>query len=58
MLSRAVEAYTLALLECGNTGTWTDDGTRTAAAALIVVGIDGDLARCGGGPHAGSDPGS
>lgn len=58
VLSRAVEAYVLTLLECGNTGTWTDDGTRTAAAALIAVGFDGDPARCGGGPHAGSDPGT
>lgn len=58
VLSRAVEAYVSTLLECGNTGTWTDDGTRTAAAALIAVGFDGDLARCGDGPYAGSDPGN
>ncbi|MEV5772145.1 TetR/AcrR family transcriptional regulator [Streptomyces antimycoticus] len=44
VLSRAVEAHVLALLDCVNTGTWTDDGTRTAAAALIAVGVDGDLA--------------
>lgn len=43
-LGRALEAYVLALLDCVNNGTWSDDGTRTAAAALIAVGVDGDLA--------------
>ncbi|OIK07825.1 TetR/AcrR family transcriptional regulator [Streptomyces monashensis] len=43
-LSRALEGHLLGLLECVNAGTWSDDGTRTAAAALIAVGVDGDLA--------------
>jgi AcrR family transcriptional regulator len=43
-LSRAIEAQILALLDCVNTGTWTDDGTRTATAVLITAGVDGDLA--------------
>ncbi|MEV6790763.1 helix-turn-helix domain-containing protein [Streptomyces sp. NPDC051320] len=43
-LSAAFEAHILALLECVNTGLWTDDGTRTATAALIAVGVEGDLA--------------
>ncbi|MFD4526242.1 hypothetical protein ACFWP7_20395 [Streptomyces sp. NPDC058470] len=32
------------LLECVNAGTWADDGTRTAIAALIAVGVDDGLA--------------
>lgn len=43
-LGRALEAFVLALLDCVNNGTWSDDGTRTAAATLIAVGVDGDLA--------------
>ncbi|MFG2366869.1 TetR/AcrR family transcriptional regulator [Streptomyces mirabilis] len=43
-LSRALEGHLLALLECVNAGTWRDDGTRTATAALIAVGADVDLA--------------
>jgi len=43
-LGRAVEAQVLALLDCVNSGAWTDDGTRTATAVLIAVGVDGDLA--------------
>ncbi|MFF4587611.1 TetR/AcrR family transcriptional regulator [Streptomyces sp. NPDC001388] len=43
-LSRAVEGLLLALLDCVNTGIWTDDGTRAATAALIAVGVDADLA--------------
>lgn len=43
-LSRALEGHLLALLECVNAGTWRDDGTRTATAALIAVGADADLA--------------
>ncbi|MEU1405752.1 TetR/AcrR family transcriptional regulator [Streptomyces sp. NPDC005728] len=43
-LSRALEGLMLALVECVNAGTWSDDGTRTATAALIAVGADGDLA--------------
>ncbi|MFF4691897.1 TetR/AcrR family transcriptional regulator [Streptomyces sp. NPDC001307] len=43
-MSRALEGHLLGLLECVNAGTWSDDGTRTAAAALIAMGVDGDLA--------------
>ncbi|MBX7554646.1 TetR/AcrR family transcriptional regulator [Streptomyces sp. NPDC004232] len=43
-LSRALEGHLLGLLECVNADTWSDDGTRTAAAALIAMGVDGDLA--------------
>ncbi|WP_327318650.1 TetR/AcrR family transcriptional regulator [Streptomyces sp. NBC_01235] len=43
-LSRALEGLLLALLECVNAGTWRDDGTRSATAALIAAGADGDLA--------------
>ncbi|KUM75309.1 TetR/AcrR family transcriptional regulator [Streptomyces curacoi] len=43
-LSRALERLLLALLECVNAGTWSDDGTRAATAALIAVGVDGDRA--------------
>ncbi|WP_369254866.1 TetR/AcrR family transcriptional regulator [Streptomyces sp. R35] len=43
-LSRALEGLMLALLECVNAGTYGDDGTRTATAALIAVGADRDLA--------------
>ncbi|MFF3941419.1 TetR/AcrR family transcriptional regulator [Streptomyces phaeofaciens] len=43
-LSMALEGHLLGLLECVNAGTWTDDGTRTATAALIAMGVDRDLA--------------
>ncbi|MBT2422799.1 TetR/AcrR family transcriptional regulator [Streptomyces sp. ISL-22] len=43
-LSRSLERLLLALLECVNAGTWSDDGTRAATAALIAVGVDGDRA--------------
>jgi AcrR family transcriptional regulator len=43
-LSRALEGHLLGLLECVNAGTWSDDGTYTAAAALIAMGVAGDLA--------------
>lgn len=43
-LGRALEGHLLALLECVNAGTWHDDGTRSATAALIAVGVDADLA--------------
>ncbi|MGX1560731.1 TetR/AcrR family transcriptional regulator [Streptomyces sp. NPDC055506] len=39
-LGRALEKFLLALLECVNAGTWSDDGTRSARAALIAVGAD------------------
>ena len=55
-LSRALEGHLLALLECVNAGTWSDDdGTRSATAALIAMGVDGALAvtciRRLGGPE-------
>ena len=43
-LSRALEGLLLALLERVNAGTWSDDGTRSATAALIAVGTDSALA--------------
>lgn len=43
-LGRALERLILALLECVNAGTWSDDGTGTATAVLIALGVDGDLA--------------
>ncbi|MEU6508282.1 TetR/AcrR family transcriptional regulator [Streptomyces sp. NPDC046942] len=43
-LSRALEGHLLGLLECVNAGTWTDDGTYTATAALIAMGVDRDIA--------------
>ncbi|MFD9325090.1 TetR/AcrR family transcriptional regulator [Streptomyces sp. NPDC060065] len=43
-LSRALEGHLLGLLECVNAGTWTDDGTRAATAALIAMGVDDGLA--------------
>lgn len=39
-LSRALEGHLLGLLECVNAGTWVDDGTCTATAALIAMGVD------------------
>ncbi|MEU7513684.1 hypothetical protein AB0B13_17030 [Streptomyces sp. NPDC042898] len=36
--------HLLGLLECVNAGTSTDDRTRTATAALIAMGVDGDRA--------------
>ncbi|WP_020129531.1 hypothetical protein [Streptomyces sp. 303MFCol5.2] len=41
---RALVGLTPALPECVNAGTWRDDGTRTATAALTAVRADGDLA--------------
>ncbi|MGW1558440.1 TetR/AcrR family transcriptional regulator [Streptomyces sp. NPDC002144] len=40
VLARALEAYLLGLLECVNSGVWSDDGTGTATAALIAMGVD------------------
>ncbi len=60
-LSRALEGYLLGLLECVNDGTWADEGTGAATAALIAMGVDHDLAvtrvrdllsRPGEEPHA------
>ncbi|MFI1035849.1 TetR/AcrR family transcriptional regulator [Streptomyces sp. NPDC020951] len=41
-LSRALEAHLLALLDSVNSGTWADNGTGTATAALIAAGVDQD----------------
>jgi AcrR family transcriptional regulator len=46
-LSRALEGFLLGLLECVNAGTWADDGTRAAAAALVAVGVDREVAAVG-----------
>ncbi|MFC9843697.1 TetR/AcrR family transcriptional regulator [Streptomyces sp. NPDC060223] len=43
-LSRALEGVLVELLECVNAGIWADDGTRTATAALIAMGVDDGLA--------------
>ncbi|MFD4504121.1 TetR/AcrR family transcriptional regulator [Streptomyces sp. NPDC058457] len=43
-LSRALEAYLLSLLDTVNAGAWTDDGTTAATTALIVAGVDRNLA--------------
>jgi hypothetical protein len=39
VLSSALEALTISLLESVNTGTWEDDGTRTAVATLVAAGV-------------------
>ncbi|MEU6142766.1 TetR/AcrR family transcriptional regulator [Streptomyces sp. NPDC047081] len=47
VLTRALEAHLLGLLDCVNSGVWSDDGTSTATAALIAMGVDADsAARC------------
>ena len=43
-LGRALEALLLALLDGVNSGTWADDGTRAATAALIAAGVGSDVA--------------
>ncbi|WP_371668661.1 TetR/AcrR family transcriptional regulator [Streptomyces sp. NBC_00289] len=43
-LSRTLEAHLRALLDCVNSGMWTDDGTRAATAALIAAGVDSESA--------------
>jgi AcrR family transcriptional regulator len=43
-LTRAVEALLLSLLDCVNSGRWTDDGTAATTAALIAAGVGPDLA--------------
>ncbi|MFF4028434.1 TetR/AcrR family transcriptional regulator [Streptomyces sviceus] len=42
VLSRALEGHLLGLLDCVNSGVWSDDGTGTATAALIAMGVAGD----------------
>ncbi|MEV6941556.1 TetR/AcrR family transcriptional regulator [Streptomyces sp. NPDC051172] len=44
VLTRALEGYLLGLLDCVNGGVWSDDGTGTATAALIAMGVAGDSA--------------
>ncbi|GKQ40342.1 TetR/AcrR family transcriptional regulator [Streptomyces sp. A012304] len=44
VLSAALEALTLSLLESVNTGAWADDGTRTAAATLVAAGVSDEAA--------------
>jgi AcrR family transcriptional regulator len=39
VLSYALEALTISLLESVSTGTWEDDGTRTAVATLVAAGV-------------------
>lgn len=43
-LGRALEALLLALLDGVNAGSWADDGTRAATAALIAAGVGSDAA--------------
>ncbi|MEU6260956.1 TetR/AcrR family transcriptional regulator [Streptomyces sp. NPDC047043] len=44
VLTRALEGHLLGLLDCVNSGAWSDDGTGTATAALIAMGVDADSA--------------
>ncbi|MFC9678305.1 TetR/AcrR family transcriptional regulator [Streptomyces sp. NPDC056948] len=46
-LGRALEKLLLALLDCVNAGTWSDDGTHSARAALIAVGADAPVGPTG-----------
>jgi AcrR family transcriptional regulator len=39
VLSSALEALTISLLESVNRGAWEDDGTRTAVATLVAAGV-------------------
>ncbi|MGP3636387.1 TetR/AcrR family transcriptional regulator [Streptomyces sp. 24-1644] len=39
VLSAALEALILSLLESVNTGTWEDDGSLTAVATLVAAGV-------------------
>ncbi|MFG2953213.1 TetR/AcrR family transcriptional regulator [Streptomyces sp. NPDC048291] len=45
VLGAALEGMTIALLEEVNTGTFEDDGTRTAVASLIAAGVPERQAR-------------
>ncbi|MFF4115059.1 TetR family transcriptional regulator [Streptomyces sp. NPDC001714] len=45
VLGAALEAMTIALLEEVNTGTFEDDGTRTAVATLVAAGVPEKQAR-------------
>ncbi|MGW5431633.1 hypothetical protein ACWET9_31185 [Streptomyces sp. NPDC004059] len=44
VLSAALEALPLSLLESVNTGTWEDDPTRTAVAAQVAA-VEGVAAQ-------------
>ncbi|WP_328414595.1 TetR/AcrR family transcriptional regulator [Streptomyces violaceus] len=44
VLSAALEAVTLSLLESVNSGAWEDDGTRTAVATLVAAGVSDEAA--------------
>ncbi|MGW1956018.1 TetR/AcrR family transcriptional regulator [Streptomyces sp. NPDC001920] len=47
VLTRALEGHLLGLVDCVNGGAWSDDGTGTATAALIAMGVDaGRAATC------------
>jgi AcrR family transcriptional regulator len=45
VLGAALEGMTIALLEEANSGTFEDDGTRTAVATLIAAGVPEQQAR-------------
>ncbi|WP_308408632.1 TetR/AcrR family transcriptional regulator [Streptomyces sp. AC627_RSS907] len=44
VLGAALEAHLLALLACARAGSWDDDGTGAAVAALMVAGVADDAA--------------
>lgn len=44
VLTRALEGHLLGLLDCVNSGAWSDDGTGAATAALLAMGVAGDSA--------------
>ena len=44
VLGAALEAHLLALLGCARSGTWEDDGTAAAVAALVVAGVESGTA--------------
>ncbi|MGW8745510.1 TetR family transcriptional regulator [Streptomyces sp. NPDC055794] len=60
VLGAALEAHLLALLGCARSGTWEDDGTGAAVAALMVAGVERETAaEAAGGARlrAGTGPG-
>lgn len=42
--ARALEGYLLGLLDCANSGVWSDDGAGAATAALTAMGVAEDSA--------------
>ncbi|MFG3159876.1 TetR/AcrR family transcriptional regulator [Streptomyces sp. NPDC048232] len=44
VLGAALEAHLLALLGCARSGTWEDDGTGAAVAALVAAGVESGTA--------------